>query len=837
MDAALNGMQRTFGDANFKKHTQQLLKQRPNFYEEVQCETRGGSTAEQLEIRAANAARPKSEQVCELCANLLSLFEDPDGHAMVCGHCGFAGTGSLKPSLDAEKFCGPSADGSDAKKNLERARTEVNTAEEDHDLATIKDCWRAQNRLNQIIVWLKAMRIAPPDVLQVSPAMERAIIHHARRASLEWARVLHADDPSGGMSIEEANEVEALRQLDDRSGSPIFWFIQLVRLVWSQHTGVGFVAASEEIASMLDMDGLHAYLSQHKHLTVATHEYLGNATRAGGDGAAGARQIGKPKMRTVRIDSLGSDWDRFMKSKYLDQLLQMAGVVHKSRESRGYGMPVRIVECKPPEVRGALMPRAAISVQHHLCKVQPVATGLQLRPGQGRQAVGTAQKREAERVTLRAAAAGEEEGGAEEGGEEEGGEESDESDAAVAKEPSEAPAAADDEGREVKRRKRREERREADAADGAAAAQRKRKREEREEREAQPDFDSEEEPDSDADDSSELDSDQESALDESDAAEVSEPVALGAAESGQQQLVIEDEDVEQSVDGKLSVAVSGPETAVLSVKEMDEYCAAGRAIPADTLRYYEAKQREAKKARQARPKIPNHKIRTATDAEIRASNNPAANFMRRHAAIRDNRYADAAKRARREARDAKRKLEEARRHEAQQLRQDTKELQEELEKGAERERKMVSGGEVIVKNADGTLTVERYAPKIHLGGAKGKKAMAIVEREEAKANAKPTPTPTPKPKPNSARPCAKRDEEPGLRVTCYVCRLTRRYALEDRKWHLDSQFCCASLMDGRKCGETDAAFFAKRAKKMKAEARRVAAAAAAAAAAAGPSAC
>jgi len=358
-----------------------------------------------------------------------------------------------------------------------------------------------------------------------------------------------------------------------------------------------------------------------------------------------------------------------------------------------------------------------------------------------------------------------------------------------------------------------------------AAAERKRKREEREERKAQPDFDSEEEPDSDGDDSSELSSDDdESALEGSDTAEVSEPVALGSEESGQQQMVIEDEDVEQCGDGRLSVSVSGPETAILSAKEVDAYIAAGREIPADTIKYYEDRRREAKKARQARTKIPDHKIRTATDAEIRASNNPEANFMRRHAAVKANRYADAAKRARREARDAKLKSEEMRRHEAQKLRQDAKELQEELEKGAERERKQVSGGEVIVKNADGTITVERYAPKIHLGGAKGKKAMAIVEREAAKHE--------------RAYDSRGKDLVPkGLRVTCYVCRLTRRYELEDRKWYLDSQFCCASLMDGRKCGETDVDFFAKRAKKMKAEARRVAAAAAAAAAAAeaGPS--
>jgi hypothetical protein len=236
---------------------------------------------------------------------------------------------------------------------------------------------------------------------------------------------------------------------------------------------------------------------------------------------------------------------------------------------------------------------------------------------------------------------------------------------------------------------------------------------------------------------------------------------------------------------------------------MNAYIDAGKALPPDTIKHLEDKERAAKKAKRERVKIPGHKIRTATQEDLWATKDPGESWMRRHRALKANREADAEKQASRAAKDAKAKLEkeqkEATREEAKELREAGNELEAQLRKGAERERKQVTGGEVIVKNEDGTITVERYAPKIHLGGERGQKAVAQANEKIAKKMRLVDKTG----KTSGEIKADKQErEKDALRVRCQVCGCNRRYEQEERRWPDDAAFTCPWL-PGRVCRVTD----------------------------------
>lgn len=764
----MRSMSNTLYTPKFVAYQAKQQKENPGWQKELLQEEQGGCSALQLEIRQANSLKPKHSWTCEHCQRPFVESGDQDNRMMVCAACGGENAGACNPSRELEKFAGPSGDGSDAQKNLERQRAELYTAEEDHDLARIKESRRAQNRHNQVTVWLKAMRYAPPGVLHLTAEMQRKLTYYSRGCCVYWGKMMdgRAETEYKGS---DCNEVEAMRQMNDKSGSPIFWFITLVRLVFCDVNN-GFVVGSEEVAQMLDMDVLHAYLSLHSGLKVATHEVLGNATRAGGDGAAGARVADKIKLRTVRIDRLGSAWSRCQKTKLLDLLLVHCGMLKMRIDGRG-AMPESLLSCKRPDVNPLLLFRNALSAEQRgilLNPVAPIITGLQFKK----------KKSDASAVVLLSASSRAPSEEPEETSQDTVYTSDDDDDDA------QQPTIPDGDVQEdARQRTWYKTQRESMDVDGARTVERKRKRDQREEMEADPGFDSEENPEDEDEQTAGLSDDDASAFDEPATVEIAQSIVQGT-EDGKQEMVIEDEDVNEDATGNLSIAVSGPERPIRSAKELDELLGAYREAEITDDEWRSIGQKPMKRTAQT---IPDHKIRTATDAEIWQTRDPAANFHRRHLARKANRLGDATKKARREERDAKVKAERAAVEERRVLREQGAQLQEDLQKAAEHERKKVAGGDVVFKKEDGTWGWKRYAPTIHLGGKRGEDALKKVAKAEAKRAAL------------LAEAEASADEV--HRIKCCVCGFTRRYERCERQWVDDHTFSCAWL--GRKCRESD----------------------------------
>tara|TARA_B100001175_G_scaffold314321_1_gene323446 strand:+ start:880 stop:3369 length:2490 start_codon:yes stop_codon:yes gene_type:complete len=308
---------------------------------------------------------------CPLCMQLTQFYvgSDQDGMYSQCCHVTAAGCQVFSTQEETRTFA--TQDHGDANKNQARKRVELYTDEHDREMCLITDNPKAEMRLNQVLVWRQFVRNSPPGHVSLTDAQCKRLAILARAACLQWAKL---DESKLDETKDE--DVEALQAWEEFKGSPVFWFIVLVQQVIAE-SGSDFNVPTEELAHMLSMDAIHEYLSAFKSTRVHTAEKLGNATRAKGAAAQAAYLAADDKTRLARFDPLGdTDFKRINKIKFLDELLQGSGVMKKGLDRCG-ALHARILSAKPPRVvKDASLRHKPL--WEKTVKLKPIVTGLQL---------------------------------------------------------------------------------------------------------------------------------------------------------------------------------------------------------------------------------------------------------------------------------------------------------------------------------------------------------------------------------------------------------------------------------------------------------------------------
>ena len=307
---------------------------------------------------------------CPLCMHPAKFYVGNDQDGMYSECCNVTAAGCQVFSTQEETRTFAAQDHGDVDKNQARKRTELYTDEDDRAMCLITDNARAEMRLNQVLVWRQFLRGSPPGCVSLSNGQCKRLAILARAACLEWAKLEVA-------RLDETKEedLEALEAWEEFKGSPVFWFIVLVQQVIAE-TSDDFTVPTKELAQMLSMDAIHEYLRAFKGTRVHTAENLGNATRARGAAAQAEHLAGAKKTRLARFDELGDTRQkRANKIKFLDELLQASGVLEKGEHQCGT-LHERIRAAMPPRVVKDKSKRH-MPLWHKTVELHPIVTGLQ----------------------------------------------------------------------------------------------------------------------------------------------------------------------------------------------------------------------------------------------------------------------------------------------------------------------------------------------------------------------------------------------------------------------------------------------------------------------------